>query len=135
MKPKSSLLHVFSDSFSRWNKRRRDLREIQTIAEPGRGELSALARDIGISSDELLRVAKSGPKTTSELPKLLNVLALEEPRDPRILNDMTTVCGMCMHKRRCNDDLETGKSAQNYTEYCDNAEAISSLLPSKSPQI
>lgn len=135
MQTRSSLLHVFSDSFDRWNKRRRDIREIQTIAQPGRGELSALARDIGISSDELLRVTKSGPKTPPELPQLLNVLALEEPKDPRILNDMLTVCSMCMHKRRCNDDLAAGKSAQNYAEYCDNTEAIDSLLPSKSSQI
>lgn len=135
MKTKSSLLHVFSDSFNRWNKRRQDLREIQTIAEPGRGEVGALARDIGISSDELLRVTKSGPKMPRELPQLLNVLALEEPRDPRILNDMMTVCGMCMHKSRCNDDLEAGKSAQNYVDYRDNAEAIDGLLPSKLSKI
>lgn len=131
MQTRSTLLQVFSDSFNRWSKRRRDVRELQSMVESGRGELSAVARDIGIPSDELWRVAERGPKAPSQLPELLEALALKEPKDPRILNDMLTVCEMCAHKHRCDSDLAAGTIAQHYVEYCGNSEVITSLSSSK----
>ena len=46
----------------------------------------------------------------------------------RGLRDMERVCALCLHKRRCNEDLAAGTSREHYQEYCPNAPTIKRLL-------
>ena len=45
----------------------------------------------------------------------------------RVLRDMERVCALCLHKRRCDEDLVAGTSPEHYQEYCLNAPTIETL--------
>jgi hypothetical protein len=46
----------------------------------------------------------------------------------RGLRDMERICALCLHKRRCDEDLAAGTLPEHYQEYCPNAPTIKRLL-------
>ena len=49
----------------------------------------------------------------------------------RVLRDMERVCALCLHKRRCIEDLAARTSPGHYQEYCPNAPTIKRLQSMK----
>ena len=64
--------------------------------------------------------------TFAEWPKYIRELK-EMYEMNRVLRDMERVCALCLHKRRCEEDLVAGTSPDHYQEYCLNAPTIETL--------
>jgi hypothetical protein len=92
-------------------------------------EKEALARDIGVTSYDLERLAECGPEAAKFLYERLAAEGLDareiERRHPEIMKDMQRTCSVCGDKRRCERDLEN--ASDGWKSYCPNATTIDDL--------
>jgi transcriptional regulator with XRE-family HTH domain len=102
------------------------------LAKCGPEEVAAIARDIGLSTQELELIASKGPNAADELPKLLRALGVDpqQLRSDRkgTLRDLQRICITCGHKAQCKHELATGTAANHYHDYCPNAVSIDELF-------
>ena len=63
---------------------------------------------------------RQGPHAADELPRLLEVLGIDEAAllrsEPAVLRDMERVCVSCERKAQCRNDLETVASVRDYED-------------------
>ena len=118
------------DMFGDWLKHRAALRE---RCECDSAEFAQIARDLGVTADDLNRLVRQGPHAADELPRMLKTLGIDEDAiartQPLVLRDMQRVCASCQFKRECESDLAAGTAAQAYEDYCGNAMTINALNP------
>lgn len=116
------------DIFGDWLKRRQEIREMRELDAD---EFSRIAHELCVTPSDLETFVRQGPHATSELPKLLKALGIDEEAlsrsQPLVLRDMERVCASCVRKAQCDQDLDAGTSDQHYDKYCLNASTISSL--------
>jgi hypothetical protein len=116
------------NTFDNWLKHRQEISEIR---EFDTAEFARIARELGVTPNDLDTLVRRGPHASEELPKLLTALGIDEKTIartmPLVLRDLERVCASCQHKRRCDHDIAAGTSEQHYEEYCDNAVTIKSL--------
>jgi hypothetical protein len=99
-------------------------------------EVARMARDIGVSPQELKLFVNKGPQAADELPRLLLALGVDPQKlaanDPDAMRDLQRLCITCGEKNQCRHDLAAGTAAAHYRDYCPNAISIAALLQSKS---
>jgi transcriptional regulator with XRE-family HTH domain len=105
------------------------------LANCGAEEVAAIARDIGLSTQELEFIASKGPHAADELPKLLRALGVDPQklasRRGTTLRDLQRICIACGHKAQCQHELTAGTAVAHYHDYCPNAISIEELFRSK----
>jgi hypothetical protein len=116
------------DIFGDWLKHRREIREMRELDA---GEFARIAHELCVTPGDLDTFVRQGPQATSELPKLLKALGIDEKTlarsQPLVLRDMERVCASCVRKAQCDQDLDAGTSDQHYETYCLNASTMESL--------
>ena len=104
------------------------------LANCGAEEVAAMARDIGLSAQELEFIASKGPNAAAELPKLLRALGVDPKQLPSngrtTMRDLQRLCITCGHKAQCRHELAVGTAAEHYRDYCPNAVSIDELFGS-----
>lgn len=122
------LIDKFTDVFGQWIEHRREIQELRRLDD---NEFAGIARELGVTPTDLDRFVRHGPHAVDELSRLLKALGIDESAlsrtQPLVLRDMARVCAACQQKRKCDFDLETGRSVQHYEEYCLNAPTIQAL--------
>jgi uncharacterized protein YjiS (DUF1127 family) len=105
------------------------------LANCGADEVALIARDIGVSPEELRFAASKGPHAADELPKLLRALGVDPQKlasdDAAIMRSLERICISCGHKNQCQHDLAAGTAARHYRDYCPNAMSLDELFHSK----
>ena len=95
-------------------------------------EVAAIARDMCLTSEELLSVTAKGPQAANELPRLLRVLGVDPDKlasqDPGMMRGLQRICITCGHKGQCRHDLAKGTAASHYRDYCPNAISLDALF-------
>jgi hypothetical protein len=93
-------------------------------------ELQALARDVGLSSEQLTGFARPGAGGGEDLLRLLRFGGLVPERiertHPDVMREMCSACSGCEAVRRCRRDLDRGW-APVVQRYCPNTETIKAL--------
>lgn len=93
-------------------------------------EKAQIARDIGVSSDELGQLAKSDSGAADQLRQRMAALDLDakevERVSPAIMRDMQRLCTLCKKHRQCARDLARNASDPVWKEYCPNLEPLTS---------
>jgi hypothetical protein len=116
------------DIFADWLKHRREIAE-RCDCDPA--QYALIARELGVTVDELDDIVRRGRHAADELPKMMAALNLDaaaiERAQPMVMRDMERVCAQCEHKRRCDADLAAGTAAQEYADYCGNALTLDAL--------
>jgi hypothetical protein len=119
------------DTFSDWLKQRRELNELRQLDS---SEFDRIASELRVSPGDLNELVRQGPHAADELPKLLEILGIDQEAlartQPLVLRDMERVCSLCHQKGECDRDLVAGTSAEHYRGYCPNAGTIDVLPPS-----
>ena len=96
---------------------------------------AATARDIGISVARLERLAASGRQDTQPITRLLNTLGIDrtqlEREEPQVARDLEIGCAECGSTRRCERDLDAGRSPREFHKYCANVIEIAALLKAR----
>ena len=94
-------------------------------------EVARTARDLGLSSRELVRLAEKGPHAADQLLKLMSALGVDPKAlsfdDPATMRDLQRLCITCAHKGRCEHELAAGTAAGSYHEFCPNAFTLDAL--------
>ena len=101
--------------------------EAQHVAE--------IAKDIGLSSDQLRFAVEKGSRAADELPKLLRAIGLDPQRlsstNPALMRSLESICITCDHKKQCQHNLSTDTAAGHYQYYCPNAVSLKALFQGK----
>ena len=97
----------------------------------GEEEVERMAKDIGMSSSELRRLASLGPDSADLLLRRMAALDLDRNEvsrtEPRTFQDLQRVCTMCNHHRRCRGDLARNADDPAWHDYCPNASTLMAL--------
>jgi hypothetical protein len=104
------------------------IREIDRLES---SEVSRMARDLGMSSEDLRTLDASTCRDAAALPRRLNALGLRrkilETENRAVLRDMQRVCSFCESKGVCQGDLDNRPDDPRWEQYCPNAATIHEL--------
>ena len=93
-------------------------------------QFDTLAKDLGVSANELSYLVRSAPDPL-ELPEMLKALGIDEAAlrraQPALLRAMEDACGQCAVLGRCRYALARGTAADQYEQFCPNAGTLASL--------
>ena len=105
------------------------------LAQCGPEEVANTARELGLSSRDLYRLARKGPNAADLLQKMLLALGVSPQKlaleDPLIMRDLQRLCIMCGQKKQCKHELATGTAGKNFRDFCPNAFTLEALLSGK----
>jgi hypothetical protein len=98
----------------------------------GNDEIDQLARDLGISPNELHDLFSSAPDRL-QLPEMLKALGIDEASlrraRPALLRALERHCAQCVVAGRCRYSLDQKVAADDYEQYCPNAAALTAFRP------
>jgi hypothetical protein len=135
--PQFPAVKIIIEAVADWIKRYRDVIKFENeLARVDPDQITAMARDLGITAAQLRELASKGPESTNLLKRLLMALDTDPKRleqiDPRVARDMLWMCFNCSDKSRCKHELSAGTAAQNFREFCPNALSLDELFDLKS---
>jgi Family of unknown function (DUF6455) len=106
---------------SRWD-------EIRSLSSQ---EIEGIARDLHVSTPDLLSLAQKSPGSAVLLDRRLAESGLSKDvltaRHGDVLRDMERVCGLCGVKDRCAADLDSSDHGEHQPEYCPNELTLQAL--------
>ena len=114
----TSVLQLIAD----WYKRRQHHASgLEGLPE---AEVAKIAKDMGVSTADLRALDRLADQPLL-LHRMLEQLHLDADflsrTEPEIFRDLQRVCAMCDSKKRCGRDLDAGKGAEHFEDYCPNA--------------
>jgi hypothetical protein len=91
-----------------------------------------MAEDIGISSEEFVRVVGQPGGSADLLHRRLELLKLDAADifrlSPLLLADLERTCACCADRERCTTDLAEAPEATGWESYCPNSGTLKTLL-------
>lgn len=103
----------------------RRYRAMQELRNIGANEVSAIARDLGVTPTELSSLTALGAGFPTRLQNMLSLLKIDERKicgsNSALVRDMQKVCTFCQNKRQCSHELRTGRARAHYHAYCPNS--------------
>jgi hypothetical protein len=122
------LIDAISNWWSEWTQSRSAVSELECCAKE---DIERTAKDLGVSSDELLKLVSRGPDAANLLLKRMAALDLDRSEvsrtEPQVFRDLRRVCSLCESRRRCVRDLARDSSDPVWQEYCPNAKTLMML--------
>jgi hypothetical protein len=134
--PAHGIVEPIWDAIANWVKKYRDALGLRDeLANCSPEEVASMARDIGVSAEELKIFVNKGPRAADELPRLLRALGVDPLKlasdDLETMRDLQRLCVTCGEKDRCRHELATGAAVGRYREYCPNAMTLDALFRGK----
>lgn len=109
-------------------------RERTVLGLPGTDQFDQLAKDLGISANELSYLVNSA-RDPLQLHDMLRALGIDETAlrraQPTLLRAMQDVCEQCTVIGRCKYAMDRGTVACEYEQFCPNATRLTSLRAGK----
>lgn len=134
--PAHGIVEPIWDAIANWVKKYRDALGLRDeLANCSPEEVASMARDIGVSAEELKIFVNKGPHAADELPRLLRALGVDPLKlasdDLETMRDLQRLCVTCGEKDQCRHELAAGTAAGRYREYCPNAMTLDALFRGK----
>lgn len=105
--------------------------EADVIAALDDDTIRRISGEWGMQPDQLLELAKAGPRAADEMPQMMKALGIDpmevENRFRAMFHQMQVNCSHCGHKGECKRDLATDAAAKEFNSYCNNAAELSVL--------
>jgi hypothetical protein len=129
---KYPMFDAVSAAFGDWLRKRRQIRQFsRRLNQCDSHEIANIARDAGLSSNDLRRMAKLGPDAAQLLPERMAMLHLDAEAvaksEPATMRDLQRLCSMCASKRQCQFDLLLIPHDPKWRHYCPNADTLDAL--------
>jgi len=126
------VFNSFITAFREWVRQRKLIRQCrQRLDTCDKSEIARIARDVGLSSDDLRHMADLGPDAAKLLLDRMAVLHLDADalakNDPTTTRDMQRLCSSCVSKKRCQRDLLLTPDDPLWRQYCPNAGTLGEL--------
>jgi len=94
-------------------------------------EIERMARDVGLSSNELYRMSKLKPDAAKLLLDRMSALHLNPETfakvHPSTMRDLQRLCSNCTSKMRCRRDLVHRRDNPVWRKYCPNEATLDAL--------
>lgn len=123
------VVEAIIDRFARWLKHRR---EIAGSCNCNSEEYARIAHDLNLSTAELNTLVRRGAHASDKLARMMHALHIDPEAirrlEPMVMRDLERVCTLCAHKRECAHELDAGKAAEDYAEFCPNADTLGALV-------
>ena len=108
--PTYPTLEPILNAIANWAKKYRYAAGLRDeFARCGPEEVAHTARELGLSSRELYRLAGKGPHAADPLQKMLRALGVDPKalasQDPLLMRDLQRLCIVCGHKKQCQHEL------------------------------
>lgn len=117
-------LDWWRESHATWQR----IHELELLSDV---EIARMARDIGVTPDEFLRLVSQPNGSAALLERRLAALDLdtEEVREISTLlfADLQRTCALCADKARCEHDLDHRPESREWESYCPNAGTLRTL--------
>ena len=101
----------------------------------GPDEVMRMAKDIGVTPNQLRELVRKGPDSANLLKSMLVALHVDPniiaDMDPLVMREMKWLCITCNNKKRCEHELAKGTATEHFHEFCPNAVSIDELLNQK----
>ena len=113
------------DAIKAFWQRRQSVNEIDRLEEQ---EKTCLARDLGISPDEIRLLAGEDKDAAGLLVRRMETLGLDPARvDPTVMHDLQRCCSKCLDKGLCVHELEDHPREPTWPKYCPNEQTLAAL--------
>jgi Family of unknown function (DUF6455) len=113
-------------AFKAFWQRRASVNEIDRL---GAAETRHLARDLGLSSDELRLLAATDRSAADLLGRRMDTLGLEPAHvDSMVMRDLQRCCSQCTDKVLCVHELEDRPRQAAWPKYCPNEQTLGALI-------
>lgn len=114
-----------------WQEHQEISRTMREITANGQQDLMAIAKDCGLTADQLVGLVKSGPHGADEMQFLMKALNIDPDtvrcEEPQLYRSMILNCALCPDKSECQHDLSQGSAPQHYVHYCLNEASMNDL--------
>src|SRR5262245_20398314 len=101
---------------------------VNEIARLELRDLACIARDLGISTDELRVVAAKDKSAADLLLRRMETLGLEPTQvDSAVMRDLQRCCSKCKDKVLCVHELEDRPREATWPKYCPNEQTLAAL--------
>jgi hypothetical protein len=135
-KPAYPALDMVLNSIADWvNNHRFARRDRSGLSRCDRNEVMRIARDVGVSLDELHLLARKGPRAADLNTRMLVALGVDpkalSDNEPLVMRDLQRLCGGCVNKGRCAHELAEGTAAAHFHAFCPNAYTLDALMAEK----
>ncbi len=132
MRPAESSTHSpFQSVFDWWHSARERWQRLHDLDSMSSDDVARMATDIGITTDDLRRVAREPNGTVELLYRRLASLRLsaEDVRavSPLLLRDLERTCAVCDEKGRCKSDFAESDNPAGWESYCPNSGTLRTL--------
>ena len=121
---------IVSRARSWWQEHRTDA-DFDALSAMSEADLDSLARDCGVTAEQLLGLTRRGPNAAEEMHVLMRALKLDEAAmrrsHPALLREMAVTCSLCAAKTQCRHDLAHSDERDDCPPYCGNTEAFDEL--------
>ena len=101
----------------------------------GPDEVMRMAKDIGVTPNQLQELVRKGPDSANLLKSMLVALHVDPKiiadMDPLVMREMKWLCITCNNKKRCEHELAKGTATEHFHEFCPNAVSMDELLNQK----
>jgi len=117
------------DALAIWLSHQRDH---AALSLSGNDEFHQLARELGISPNELSYLINSAPDPL-QLPEMLKALGIDEISlrrvEPALMRALERECAQCVVVGRCRHSLDRKVAAHDYEQFCPNAAVLTAYRP------
>jgi hypothetical protein len=114
-----------------WKERAAQRQAMEELRAMGDAALNELARDFGVSSDQLLSLVARGRHSADEMVAMMREIGLDpeviEQAKAQIFRDMQLVCAFCESKGQCHHDFAAHTAEEHFEVYCPNARQLKEL--------
>ena len=119
-------------AFRDWVRKRRMIRQYRHRLDGcDQNEIARIARDVGLSSNELREMAEHGPDAAKLMLERMAVLHLDAAAlaksEPSTMRDMQRLCSICASKKRCQLDLILIPNDPAWRHYCPNVGTLDAV--------
>ena len=134
--PRYPTVEFVLDTIAGWiNKYRDTYGEHDELGQCTQDDVIRIAKDLGVSVNDLRGLATKGPGAADVLQKMLLALSVD-PRalaeaDPAVMRDLQRICVFCNQKDRCQHELANGTAVEHFREFCPNAYTLDALFKEK----
>jgi len=127
-----SAFNLIFGAFRGWLRNRKLISQCrQRLDACDKHEIARIARDVGLSSNELREMAEHGPDAAKLMLERMAVLHLDAAAlaksEPSTMRDMQRLCSICASKKRCQLDLILIPNDPAWRHYCPNVGTLDAV--------
>jgi hypothetical protein len=134
--PSNPMVEVVLNGIANWVSKYRHIIGLHNqLGQCEPDEVMRVARDLGVTSNDLLEFERKGPGAADLLQKMLFALHVDPKvianTDPQIMRDLQRLCITCSEKKRCEHELANGTASEHFRDFCPNAFTLDALFDQK----